>query len=150
MPFEEKTTWVSVAVGSVVAAAYVAAVLPQLGDTPTADIAYQRPLVIAAIATIVLTVIGSIVMAVASAIGAEIRQPGSGEDVGRTDERDALISRRGDVVGYYVASAGALLALVITMLELDYFWIASTLYLSFAVAGLASGLVKLRAYRRGF
>jgi hypothetical protein len=36
------------------------------------------------------------------------------------------------------------------MLEYDYFWIANTLYGSFAVAGLVSGIVKLRAYRRGF
>jgi hypothetical protein len=41
-------------------------------------------------------------------------------------------------------------ALVITMLEYDYFWIANTLYLSFAVAGLVAGMLKLHAYRRGF
>jgi hypothetical protein len=75
---------------------------------------------------------------------------GSVDDIDRTDERDVLISRRGDIVGYYVASAGAVIALIITMLEYDYFWIANTLYLSFVVAGLVAGIVKLRAYRRGF
>ena len=150
MPFEEKTTWVSVVVGLLVPLAYFAIVLPQLTDTPAAEIAYQRPLVVAVIASIVLTIFGTIAMAIATAIGAEIRQPGSGDDIDRKDERDVLISRRGDVVGYYVASTGAVIALIITMLEYDYFWIANTLYVSFAVAGLVSGMVKLRAYRRGF
>ncbi|MCU0302303.1 MAG: hypothetical protein MUF35_12020 [Candidatus Nanopelagicales bacterium] len=150
MPFEEKTTWVSVVVGFLVALAYFVVVLPQLGDTPAADIAYQRPLVLAVIASILLTIVGTIAMAIASAVGAEIREPGSADRIDRTDERDTLISRRGDVVGYYVASVGAVAALIITMLEVDYFWIANTLYLSFAVASLVGGVVKLRAYRRGF
>jgi hypothetical protein len=150
MPFEEKMTWVSVVVGVLVPVAYFATVLPQLSDTPAADIAYQIPLVIAVVASIVLMIVGAIVMAIATAVGAEITGSGSVDDIDRTDERDVQISRRGDVVGYYVASVGAVIALILTMLECDYFWIASTLYLSFAVAGLVSGVVKLRAYRRGF
>jgi MFS family permease len=150
MPFEEKTTWVSVVVGFLVPLAYFIVVLPQLADTPAADINYQRSLVIALIASIILTIVGSIAMAIATAIGAEITGNGSVDEIDRTDERDVLIGRRGDIVGYYVASAGAVIALIITMLEFDYFWIANTLYLSFAVAGLVAGIVKLRAYRRGF
>jgi hypothetical protein len=150
MAFEEKTSWISVVVGLLVPLAYVAVVLPQLADTPAAEIAYQRPLVIAVVASIVLTIVGTIGMAIASAIGVEITGQGSVDDIDRTDERDALIGQRGDVVAYYVASAGAVAALVITMLEYDYFWIANTLYLSFAVAGVVAGVVKLRAYRRGF
>ena len=89
-------------------------------------------------------------MAIATAVGAEITGTGSVDDIDRKDERDISIGRRGDVVGYYVASTGAVVALILTMLEYDYFWIANTLYLSFAVAGLVAGIVKLRAYRRGF
>ena len=150
MSFEEKTTWVSVMVGVLVPIVYFATVLPQLADSPAADIAYQRTLIVAVIASIVLTIVGAITMAIATAIGAEITGSGSVDDIDRTDERDALISRRGDVVGYYVASIGAVIALILTMREDDYFWIANTLYLSFVVAGFVSGLVKLRAYRRGF
>jgi MFS family permease len=150
MPFEEKTTWVSVVVGLLVPLTYFVVVLPQLADTPASEINYQRSLMIALIASIILTILGSIAMAIATAIGAEITGNGSVDDIDRTDERDVLISRRGDIVGYYVASAGAVIALIITMLEFDYFWIANTLYLSFVVAGLVAGIVKLRAYRRGF
>ncbi len=150
MPFEQKTTWVSVVIGVLVPIVYFATVLPQLADTSAADIAYQKPLVIAVIASIILTILGTIAMAIATAIGAEITGTGSVDDIDRKDERDISISRRGDVVAYYVASAGAVVALILTMLEYEYFWIANTLYLSFAVAGLVSGIVKLRAYRRGF
>ena len=150
MPFEEKMTWVSVVVGFLVPVTYFAVVLPQLSDTAAADIAYQLPLVISVVASIVLMIAGAIAMAVATAIGAEISGTGSVDDIDRKDERDVQISRRGDVVGYYVASVGAVVALILTMLEYDYFWIANTLYLSFAVAGVVAGIVKLRAYRRGF
>jgi hypothetical protein len=150
MPFEEKMTWVSVVVGSLVPVAYFAVVLPQLSDTAAAEIAYQPPLVISGAASIVLMIAGAIAMAIATAIGAEITGTGSVDDIDRKDERDVQIGRRGDVVGYYIASVGAFVALSITMLEFDYFWIANTLYLSFVVASVVAGIVKLRAYRRGF
>jgi protein-S-isoprenylcysteine O-methyltransferase Ste14 len=57
MPFEEKTTWVSVVIGLLVPVVYFATVLPQLADTPAADIAYQRALIVAAIASIILIII---------------------------------------------------------------------------------------------
>ena len=150
MPFEEKATWVSVVVGLLVPVVYFATVLPQLADTAAADIAYQRSLIIAVIASIILIILGTIAMAIATAVGAEITGTGSVDDIDRKDERDVSISRRGDVVGYYVASIGAVGALILTMLEYDYFWIANTLYLSFVLAGVVAGTVKLRAYRRGF
>ena len=71
-------------------------------------------------------------------------------DIGRSDERDKQISRRGDLVGFYVSSAGVVLALGITMLEYEHFWIANTLYLSFVVGSVIGSIVKLAAYRRGF
>lgn len=150
MPFEEKATWVSAVIGLLVPVVYFATVLPQLVDTPAADIAYQKPLIIAVVASIILIIVGTIAMAIATAVGAEITGSGSVNDIERTDERDVSIRRRGDVVAYYVASIGAVGALILTMLEYDYFWIANTLYLSFVVAGFVAGIVKLRAYRRGF
>ena len=150
MPFEEKVTWVSIVVGVMVSVVYFVTVLGQLGEIPVEEIAYQRPLLIAIGASIALTIAGTIAMAIATAIGAEITGNGSVDDIGRSDERDASISRRGDLIGFYAASVGLAGVLAITMLEYDYFWIANGLYLSFAVAGLVSAIVKLHAYRRGF
>jgi hypothetical protein len=150
MPFEEKFTWVSAVVSTGVAAVYFAIVLGQVRTVPVAEIAYQWPLLIAIGSLIVLTIVGAIVVAIGTAISAEITGSGSVDDIGRNDERDADINRRGELVGYYVSSAGALGVLALAMLRYDPFWIANALYLSFVVGALVSSAAKLVAYRRGF
>ena len=158
MTFEEKVTWVAVVVTATVSAVYFWVVLSQLGEVPAAEIAYQPPLVIAVVASVVLIIVGAIATAIATAVGAaitaEITGEGSvddiGDDIGRTDERDASIGRRGALVGYYVSSVGVVVALGLTMLEYDYFWIANALYAAFVLGSLVSSSVKLVAYRRGF
>jgi hypothetical protein len=150
MPFEEKVTWVNAVVTAIVPAAYFVVVLGQLGQVPVTEIAYQKPMLIAIGVAIVLTIVGSILTGIGSGISAEIAERGSSKDIGRTDERDANINRRGELVGYYVSSAGIAGVLVLTMLEYPYFWIANALYLSFVVGTLVSAAVKLVAYRRGF
>lgn len=154
MTFEEKTTWVAAVVMAGVSAVYYWIVMGQLGEVPAAQIAYQAPLVIAVVATVVLTIIGSIVTAIGSAIGTaisvEVTGVGSVDDIGRTDERDKSIGRRGELVGYYVSSVGMVVVLGMAMLEYDYFWIANVLYGSFLLGSLVSSAVKIAAYRRGF
>jgi hypothetical protein len=158
MSFEEKTTWVSASVILIVTVWYVSVVRGLLGSVPVAEIAYQKPLLIAVGATIVMTIIGAIVTAIGTAIGsavsAEIAGRGSAADavgdVGRTDERDKDINRRGELIGYYVSSAGVVGVLALAMLRFDQFWIANALYLSFAVGTLVAAVVKLVSYRRGF
>jgi hypothetical protein len=149
VPFEEKVTWVSLVVTVVVPVAYFAIMLGRLGDTSVANISYQWPLLIAIGASVVLTIVGSILAGIGSGISAELNgRPASG-DLGK-DERDVRISRHGDLIGFYVSSAGMVGVLALTMLEYEYFWIASALYLSFAVGTLVSSVIKLVAYRRGF
>jgi hypothetical protein len=150
MPFEEKVTWVNVVVFAIVPVVYFVVVLGQLGQVSASEIAYQRPMLIAVGVSIVLTILGAIAMGIGSGISAEITEPGSSADIGRTDERDVTIGRRGELVGYYVSSVGVVGAMALTMLEYEYFWIANALYLSFVVASLVSATVKLVAYRRGF
>ncbi len=150
MPFEEKFTWVSAVVSTGVAAVYFAIVLGQVRTVPVAEIAYQRPLLVAIGALIVLTIVGAIVTAIGTAVFAKITGSGSVDDIGRNDERDADISRRGELIGYYVSSAGALGVLALAMLRYDPFWIANALYLSFVAGALVSSVAKLVAYRRGF
>ncbi len=150
MSFDEKVTWVEALVFALVPAAYFTIVLGQLGATPAAEIAYQKPMLIAIGISIVLTIIGSILTGIGSGITAEIREPGSGADIGRSDERDKQISRRGELIGYYVSSVGVVAAMALTMLEYPYFWIANALYLGFVIAALVTAAVKIVAYRRGY
>jgi hypothetical protein len=150
MTFEEKVTWVSVVVYAIVPAAYFTKVLGQLASVAASEIAYQRPMLISIGISIILMVLGSIATGIGSGISAEIMKPGSGADIGRSDERDKQINRRGELIGYYVSSVGVVGAMALTMLEYPYFWIANALYLSFVIAAIVSAAVKIVAYRRGF
>jgi len=47
-------------------------------------------------------------------------------------------------------SAGVVGVLALTMLEYEYFWIASALYLSFAIGTVVASAVKIASYHRGF
>ena len=149
MPFEEKITWVSLVVMGVVPVAYFVIMLGRLGDVSAADIAYQRPLLIAIGASIALTIVGSILAGIGSGISAELRGRSASGDLG-TDERDKQISRHGDRIGFSVSSVGMVGVLALTMLEYEYFWIASALYLSFVVGTLVGSAVKIASYHRGF
>ncbi len=150
MPYEEKSTWVSLVVALVVPVVYVVIMLGRLGETAAADIAYQRPLLIAIGASVVLTIVLTIVTAIGTGISAELRGRSAAGEIDRTDERDKQIGRRGDLVGFYVSSAGMVGVLALTMLEYDYFWIANALYLSFVVGTLVASAVKIASYHRGF
>jgi len=150
MPFDEKFTWVSLVASAVVPGVYITVVLGQLGGGPVGQIAYQVPMLVAIGAMILVTIAGTILVGIGTGVAIELSGSGSTEDIGRTDERDQEISRRGLLAGYVAASVGAIGALAITMLGFDHFWIANALYLSFVASSLVSGVVKLAAYRRGF
>lgn len=150
MPFEEKMTWVSLVVTIAVPIWYFATMLGRLRTAAAADIDFQTPLIVAIVASVVLIVIGAIAMSVATSVSAVARGRKPEDDIDRKDERDKTIGRYGDLVGYYVASAGMVGVLILTMLETDYFWISGALYLSFVVAMVVSSVVKLVAYHRGF
>ncbi len=150
MPFEEKVSWVSGFVAVLVGAVYASVIVPQLGSGPVGAIAYQVPMLIAIGAMIVVTIVGMILMSIGTAITAEITGSGSVEDIGRSDERDHDINRRGELVGYYVSSVGVLAALALAMLRADHFWIANAIFLGFMVSSVVGSAYKVFIYRRGF
>lgn len=150
MSFQEKYTWVGLFVSIGVAVAYAVVILGQLGQTPVAQIAYQRPMLVAIGVSVVATIVGTIIMAIVSSIAVEITGQGSHKDIDRADERDKDISRRGELAGYYASSIGLVGALALAMLQQEHFWISNTIYASFVLASIASAAAKLVLYRRGF
>jgi MFS family permease len=74
----------------------------------------------------------------------------SPREAGKTDVRDKEINQRGEYVGFYVMSVAAIAPLGLAMAKAEHFWIANALYLAFVLAALASAVVKIVAYRRGF
>ena len=150
MPFEEKMTWVSGVVAVVVPVAYFIIMLGRLQETSASAIAYQVPLIVAVVASIVLNIVGAIAVSIGAGISAEIHGRKAAVEIERKDERDRSIARRGDLIGFYVSSVGLVGALILTMTEADYFWIANTIYLAFVVGSVVGTVVKLVAYHRGF
>ncbi|MEW9528382.1 hypothetical protein [Microbispora sp. NPDC049125] len=139
MSSEEKRTWIYVVVAVGVAAVYFATVLSKVPGTDVGTIAYVRPM---------LTAIGvGIAANIALNIMAATLSP---READKTDERDKQINRLGDYTGFYVMSVAAIVPLGLAMAEIEHFWIANTLYLAFVLAALASSIVKIVAYRRGF
>jgi hypothetical protein len=139
MSSEEKHSWIYVVVGVLVPLVYFATVLSKVPGTDVATIGYVWPM---------LTAIGvgigaSIVLSILAAII-------SPREAGKTDVRDKEINRRGEYVGFYVMSVAAIVPLGLAMAKAEHFWIANALYLAFVLAALASAVVKIVAYRRGF
>ncbi|MFG6199984.1 hypothetical protein [Nonomuraea sp. JJY05] len=139
MSSEEKRSWIYVVVGVGVAAVYFITVLSKVPGSDVARIAYVWPMLIAIGAGIGLNIVAGIAAAIASP-----------REAGRTDERDRQIHRLGEYVGFYVMSIAAIVPLALAMAEAAHFWIANTLYLAFVLAMLASSIVKIVLYRRGF
>ncbi|GID92329.1 hypothetical protein ACFQFC_40950 [Amorphoplanes digitatis] len=139
MASEEKRAWISALVGFVVPVVYLAFVLSKVPGADVAEIAYVVPMLASIGIGIGVGIVLAIVVAVASP-----------RDADRTDERDREINRRGEYVAFYVMSGAAIVPLVLAMAEVAHFWIAHALYLAFVLAALASSVVKIVVYRRGW
>ena len=139
MSAEEKRTWISALVAVVVPIVYLAIVLSKVPGADVASISYVGPMLTSIGVGIGAAIVLSIVAAMASP-----------KDADRTDERDREINRRGEYVGFYVMSIAAIVPLILAMAEAEQFWIAHALYLAFVLAALASAVVKIVAYRRGW
>lgn len=150
MAFQEKIAWLNLAVALVAVGWYASVVGGAWGTVPAEAIAYRGPLIVAVVAMIAATVVGSIALTVAAAIGAEVRERGTGSDVDRTDERDHRIEALGDRVAFYVVNALLVGVLALAMLEFAHFWIANAAFGALVLAGLVGNAVRVVAYRRGF
>ena len=138
MAFEEKRAWVVLVTSVGGYAVYLALVLGQVGDVPVADVAY--------VAALLWTVGGAIVVSIVSSIALGIASPRER----KTDQRDREIGRFGEYVGQSFVAIGGVAAMLMAILELDHFWIANAMYLCFALSAILAATAKIVAYRRGF
>jgi hypothetical protein len=139
MSFEERNTWVDAVISLVAYGAYLAVVLGRAQGVPLAEVPYVGTMLWTIGAAIAASIVGRIVVAVAWP-----------RDADKRDERDREVYRFGEYVGQWSVAAGAGTALVLAMVEVDYFWIANAIYLAFVLSALLSSAAKLVAYRRGF
>lgn len=138
MTTEEKNAWAYLALAVVIPAVYVGWVIGQSGDTAIGDIAYVRPLLYAIGTAIVTSILAAIAVAIASPKRAN-----------KKDARDIDIERRGNVVGSFVFAIAALAPFGLAMADVDTFWIANAMYLSYVLSAIISTIARLLAYRKG-
>ena len=143
MTIGERTTWVTGVLVLLTTAGYLAVVLPQLAHTPAAQIPWQLPMGVAIAVAILGTIVGTIVATIVAAI--ITRDPEQASDI-----RDRQIERHGDRSNVAVIGVGLAAALVLTMLELDPFWIGTALFSIGALGSLWGTATKIRAYRHSF
>lgn len=137
MSFEEKNTW---AFGLIAIAGYLTYLIVLLSQAATPLDA--TPYVVPMLSTIGGAILAGILAGIAIGIFSGDRE--------ERDQRDRQIYRRGEYIGHAFVLAGAIGALLLAMAEAGYFWIANLIYLAFVLAAIASTVVKIAAYRRGF
>ena len=137
MSYEEKAAWVQGIVAVLGYGVYLAIILSRVGGGALVDVPYVDAMLWTIGAGIVAGIIGGIAVAIGSR--------------GRTqkDQRDRQIYRRGEYAGQSFVVIGALGALILAMLEADWFWIANLVYLCFVLSAILGWIVKAVAYRRG-
>lgn len=139
MSFAEKNAWIYGAVTLIAYGTYIAIILSRAQGGPLPRAAYAGPMLGAIGGAIIASIAGRMLVAALSP-----------QEAGHQDERDTAIDRYGDVIGYWVSSAGVVGALLLTMANFERFWIANAIYLAYVVAALVSTAVKVSAHRRGF
>lgn len=94
----------------------------------------------------IIAVVALVILAVVSHIAIAVVNP---KEADAYDERDRLISLRGERIGGYVLAVGVFAGLVFAMIEVDHFYVAQTLLLSLVLAQASDEASKVVLYRRG-
>lgn len=139
MSFEEKSAWIMGVVAAGSYAVYLAIVLGLTGTMPLADFPYVAPLLWTIGASIGISI------ALHAVIGIF-----SHREAGKKDQRDREIYRFGEYIGQSFVVIGGVVALLMAMAEVQHFWIANVIYLTFVLSAILGSVAKVVAYRRGF
>jgi MFS family permease len=142
MGYVERNTW-SQLIGSVAALiAYLVVVLPQLATTDPSQIDWVWPMIWTIVAGIVVSIVLSILWGIfAGMVNRDVEY--------RADRRDREIEWLGDRVGQGLLVLGSLVALILAMVEADWFWIGNAIFLGFFASAFLGGLTRIIVYRRG-
>lgn len=139
MTSEERRAWIMGVLAIATYAVYLGIVLARAGAGPVADVDY--------VPVLLWTIGASIVASIVITVIAAALSPGSAD---ATDRRDREIYRRGQYVGQWFVVGGALAALGLAMLGSDPFWIANVIYLAFVLSAIVASTLRVIGYRRGF
>jgi hypothetical protein len=136
---EERRSWTYLAVAVVSYGAYLSAVFSKAASAPLVDVDY----VPAMLWSIGIAIVFGILLNIA--IGIFTPRPEQTKDA-----RDRDIDLIGDHVGQAFLVIGGVGALLLAIVEADYFYIANVLYLCFVLSAVVGSVAKVIVYRRGF
>jgi cell division protein FtsW (lipid II flippase) len=136
--YEEKRAWIMLVVSVCAYAAYLIIIVGRAGPTPLAELSYES------------TLLWSIGVAIAVQIGLGVIAGLGSPKARKKDQRDREIGRLSEYIGQSFVVIGGVAALLMALAELDYFWIANVIYLTFVLSAALGSVAKIFAYRRGF
>jgi hypothetical protein len=140
--FEERNTWAFLVITVVSYATYVVLVLRSAAGGPLVDAPYQPYLLGTISAAILVAIVASIGIRISIAVRDKDAPQGA-------DQRDREISAFGSRMGQSFMVIGGLAAMLMALVEWDWFWIANVIYLSFMLSALTESIARIAAYRGG-
>lgn len=139
MTNQERNAWIMAVVGAAGYGVYLVIVLSESHGRSLVDVPYVAPLlwtiVGAIVASIVLRILGSIF---------------SGKGSDKQDARDRQIFQFGQSIGSGFVVAGALAAMLMALVEWNFFWIANVIYLAFVLSAIVGSIARIVSYRGEF
>lgn len=167
MTFGERFAWGFAILTPLIAAIYFAVVIPQLSTTPVADVAWQVPMLVAAGAIILVTIVGTIVGVIlgviAGGISSAVKQAATAHAAGEkpeitidesdfadswaSDIRDKEIERLGDRASHVILGVGAVVVVALAMARVDQFYIGNAMFAAAIIGAVVGSIAKIRVYR---
>lgn len=142
MSYAERKSWSTLLATLVGLIVYLVLIVPQLTTTAVGAIDWFWPMLWTITGAIVLSIVISIVWGIIA--GARNPHERALEDV-----RDTDIAWLGSRIGQAFLVIAMVGGLILCALRTDWFWVANTLYLGFAISGIADGVTRAVAYRVG-
>ena len=139
MTLEERRSWTYLAVAVVSYGAYLSAVFSKAASAPLVDVDYVPAMLWSIGIAIVFGILLNIAIGIFTPRGEQTK-----------DARDRDIERLGEHVGQAFLVIGGVAALLLAIIEADYFYIANVLYLCFVLSAVVGSVAKVIVYRRGF
>lgn len=143
MTAQHRSAWIFGLIAVAAYSVYLVLVVTSAGGGPLVDAPYQGPLIGTVVGAIVANIVLSIIVSIiAGTLGSR--------SSARVDVRDVEISQMGERVGSAPLVLGALVALVLALVDADAFWVANVLYLGFVLSAVLGTAGRLSAYSGGF
>ena len=138
MSFEEKNAWAYLVIAVAGYLAYLAIMLGRIQGSELTAVPYADAMLWAIGGAIVASIVLSVVLSTFFP-----------RDAGKKDQRDKDVNRQGQYVGGLVLGVAMIGPFLLTLLEVDYFWIGNAIYAAFVLSAIVGTSVTLVAYRRG-